>query len=272
MYASLSVETSNHVAEVTLTGPGKGNAMGPDFWKEMPRVFAQLDEDEDVHCVLLKGSGKHFSFGLDLMGMMNDLGPLIGGGVTLAHDRARLQKLILSMQEAITCVARCRKPVIAAISGWCIGGGLDLISACDVRVCSSEAMFSLREVKLAIIADIGSLQRLPHIIGQGAAREMALTGKDIDAQRALRMGLVSDVMENPDALLAAARKMAAEIAANPPLTVQGIKHVMNESVEPQIAAGLRYVASLNSAQLQSNDLMEAMTAFMEKRAPKFTGR
>lgn len=270
MYTSLSVEKKDHVAEVTLLGPGKGNAMGPDFWREMPRAFTALDEDESVRAIVLKGSGKHFSFGLDLQGMMGDLGPLMGGE-NLAYERGKLHKLILSFQEATTCVARCRKPVIAAISGWCIGGGLDLISACDVRLCSSDAMFSLREVKLAIIADVGSLQRLPFIIGQAAVRELAFTGKDIDAQRALRMGLVSDVFENQDAVFSAARRMATEIAGNPPLTVQGIKQVLNESVEDQIAKGLRYVASVNASQLQSKDLMEAMGAFMEKRTPKFSG-
>ena len=188
----------------TTDRPGKGNAMGPDIWRDLPQVFAELDENPDVHAVLLFGQGEHFSFGLDLVAMMSALGPHLLGP-QMAAQRTTLLQLIRQLQRAIDSVEQCRKPVVAALHGWCIGAGLDLAAACDLRLCSADAQFSLREVKLAIVADLGSLQRLPPIIGQGATRELAFTGKNISAERAREMGLVSQVLANKDALLEEAR-------------------------------------------------------------------
>ena len=269
-YNSIRIERNEGVAEVSLIGPGKGNAMGPDFWREMPEVFAALDGDEAIRAVLVRGEGGQFSYGLDLAAMMSELGEHLGGQ-NLAAERTRLLDLIARMQEACDRVATCRKPAIAAISGWCIGGGLDLASACDIRLCSADARFSLREVKVAMVADIGSLQRLPRIIGDGHTRELAFTGKDIDAERAFKIGLVSDVYDSEDALFEAARKLARSIADNPELVVQGIKQVMNYCADKSTADGLRYVAVWNAAFLQSNDLGEAIAAFRERRPPKFSG-
>jgi enoyl-CoA hydratase len=267
---AIRLEKAEGVTEVILAGPGRGNAMGPDFWREMPELFAGLDRDDETRAILIRGDGPNFSYGLDLGAMMDDLGPHLTGE-NLAARRTRLLDLIGDMQQACDWVAECRKPVIAAVAGWCIGGGLDLISACDIRLCSAQARFSLREVKVAMVADIGSLQRLPRIIGDGNTRELAFTGKDIDAARALSMGLVSDVYENQDALLEAARKLAREIAANPAVVVQGIKRVMNYCADKSTADGLRFVAVWNAAFLQSNDLVEAIAAFKERRPPNFTG-
>ncbi len=271
-YKSIKLEKARGVVEVVLIGPGKGNAMGPDFWREMPEVFAALDRDEETRAIIVRGDGDNFSYGLDLAAMMGDLGSHFGAGENLAAERTRLLDLVGDMQKAFDNVAACRKPVVAAVSGWCIGGGLDLIAACDIRFCSSEARFSLREVKVAIVADLGSLQRLPRIIGEGATRELAFTGKDIAASRALQIGLVSEVCETRGAVLATARNLASEIADNPPLVVQGIKRVMNYCADKSVADGLGYVAVWNSAFLQSVDLGEAMAAFRERRAPQFKGR
>lgn len=270
-YKSLRVEKNEGVVEVVLIGPGKGNAMGPDFWQEMPEVFAALDRDDEARAIIVRGDGDNFSYGLDLAAMMGNLGTHFGARENLAAERTRLLDLVGDMQKAFDNVAGCRKPVIAAVNGWCVGGGLDLIAACDIRLCSADARFSLREVKVAIVADLGSIQRLPRIIGEGATRELAFTGKDITASRAVQIGLVSEVCETRDALLEAARKLAREIAGNPPLVVQGIKRVMNYCADKSVADGLGYVAVWNSAFLQSADLAEAMTAFRERRAPKFKG-
>lgn len=251
-------------------GPGKGNAMGPDFWKELPQVFEGLDRDPAARAVVVRGDGGHFSYGLDLKAMMGEMGAHFAGE-NLAAQRTKFLDLILEMQETVTCVAECRKPVIAAVNGWCVGGGLDLIAACDIRLCSADAKFSLREAKVAMVADIGSLQRLPRIIGEGYTRELAFTAKDIDANRAKDIGLVNEVYPTPEALLSAARAMAREIAANPPLVVQGVKRVMNECAGKTVEEGLRYVALWNSAFLQSHDLAEAMAAFIERRPPQFKG-
>jgi enoyl-CoA hydratase len=229
---ALRVERTEHVAEVVLVGPGKGNAMGPDFWREVPRVFAELDGDEAVRAIIVRGDGGHFSYGLDLAAMGGTVGPHLVGA-QLAAERTRLLALIHELQRAFESMAACKKPVIAAVSGWCIGGGVDFIAACDIRLASADARFSVREIKVAMVADLGSLQRLPRIIGEGHARELAFTGKNIDAARALRIGLVNDVFETEGALLDAARALAREIADNPALVVQGVKQVMNASAGPQ---------------------------------------
>ena len=270
-YEAFRVERTEHVAEVVLTGPGKGNAMGPAFFRELPEVFAGLDKDESVRAIVMRGDNGNFSYGLDLRTMAGELMPLIQKD-NLAAERLKLLDLIGELQRGFDLVARCRKPVIAAIAGACIGGGVDLISACDVRLAAKNAKFSVREVKLAIVADMGSLQRLPRIIGQGHARELAFTGKDIDADRAARIGLVSDVYDDEAAVLAAARTMAKEIATASPIAVQGIKQVMSYGDERAVLDAERYVAGWNAAFLASNDLVEAIQSFMEKRPPQFTGK
>ncbi len=267
-YKSLTVEVSDRIAAVTLTGPGRGNAMGPDLWAELAPAFAALDADDAVRVVVIRGSGDHFSYGLDLMAMMGALGQHILGP-KMADDRAKLLTMINDMQQAITAVSDCRKPVIAAIDGWCIGGGLDLAAACDVRICSARAKFSLREISLAIVADLGSLQRLPPIIGQGHTRQLAFTGGDIDASRALSIGLVNDVTPDADALHAAAAALAARIASRSPVTVRGIKQVLEYSADKSVKDGLQYTAVWNTAFLQSADLAEAISAFVERREPSF---
>ena len=269
-YEAFVIERTNGVAEVILSGPGKGNAMGPAFFRELPEVFADLDRDDDVRVVVLRGKGGIFSYGLDLKAMAPTLMPLISSD-SLAKERTQLLRLIGDWQRGFDLVERCSKPVIAAIAGPCIGGGMDLASAADVRLCSRDARFSVREVKVAIVADMGSLQRLPRIIGHGNTRELAYTGKDIDADRALRIGLVNNVLEDEKALLERATEMARQIAENPPLVVQGIKQVLAYGEERRILDGERYAAVWNSAFLASKDLVEARSAFREKRPPKFTG-
>jgi enoyl-CoA hydratase len=269
-YESLNVDIEGHVAQVTLVGPGKGNAMGPAFWSELPVVFAELDADPDVRAIVLTGSGKNFSYGLDLPAMGDTLSPMLADGA-LARPRADFHARLKRMQDSITAVADCRTPTIASVQGWCIGGGVDLISAVDIRYASADAKFSVREVRLAIVADVGSLARLPLILSDGHLRELALTGKDIDAARAEKIGLVNDVYDDAEASLAAAHRTAAEIAANPPLVVQGIKDVLDEQRTAAVSASLRYVAAWNSAFLPSKDLTEGIRAMFEKRAPEFSG-
>jgi enoyl-CoA hydratase len=268
---SLKVDVAEGVAEVTLLGPGKGNAMGPDFWRELPIVFGALDRDDDVRAVVLTGSGRNFSYGLDLPAMAGDWAGLLGDRA-LAKPRTDFLARLRELQHSVTAVADCRKPVIAAVSGWCIGGGVDVIAATDIRLASADAKFSVREVKVAIVADLGSLHRLAGIIGEGHLRELAFTGKDIDAARAEKIHLVNDVYPDQEAVLAAARALAADIAANPPLVVQGSKDVLNQKREHDVAAGLRYVGAWNAAFLPSEDLGEAVQAFVERRQPKFNGK
>lgn len=259
------------IAEVVLQGPGKGNALGPAFFRELPEVFVDLDGDASVRVVIVRGKGGVFTYGLDLKAMAPSLMPHLSSD-NLASERMQLLRMIGELQRGNDLVERCTKPVIAAIAGPCLGGGIDLAAACDIRLATRDAKFSVRETKIAIVADLGSLQRLPRIVGHGHTRELAFTGKDIDASRALAINLVNHVYETEEELLAAARAMAKEIADNSPLAVQGTKQVLNYGEERRVLEGERYAAVWNSAFLASRDLMEAMTAFMEKRPPKFTGK
>ncbi|WP_425860537.1 crotonase/enoyl-CoA hydratase family protein [Arthrobacter sp. TWP1-1] len=261
------------VAVVRLVGPGRGNMMGLAFWAELPQVFAALDADDTVRAVVLAGAGANFSTGLDVQEVLGGwLGRLGSGTPAQAAQRTELLGVIKDLQDGVTAVASCKKPVIAAVSGWCIGGGVDLISAADVRLASAEATFSIREARLAIVADVGSLQRLRGIVGEGHLRELAFTAKDFSAQHAEKIGLVNDVYPDPETLMAAALEMAAAMAANSPLAVAGTKMVLNEGREETIARGLRHVALWNSSFLHSEDLLEAVAAMGERRPGVFTGK
>jgi enoyl-CoA hydratase len=277
----LSIERTNAVATIWLDRPEARNAMGEELWRDLPRAMEMVGQDTDVRVVVVAAKGPHFSVGLDLKA----LGGILNGGDTAGNGgdgadekpsgaaRARTARSdVLRLQAAITAVAECPKPVIAAVHGYCIGGGVDLIAACDIRLASADAIFSVREAKVAIVADLGSLQRLPSIIGAGHVAELAYTGKDITAQRAKEIGLVNDVATDADGALQMAHEMAEVIAANSPLAVQGTKAVLAANEGRTVAQGLDYVATWNAGMLKSEDLTEAMTAFLERRAPKFTGR
>jgi enoyl-CoA hydratase len=270
---AFDVETdADGVTTVTLTGPGKGNAMGPEFWTELPELFADLGQDSRVRAIVLTGAGAQFSVGLDLSTVALPLfGPVIEER-GLAADRLELLGRLRRFQDAITAVADCRTPVVAAIHGWCIGGGLDLASAVDIRYASADARFGIRETRVAIVADAGSLQRLPAIIGDGALRELALTGKDIDAGHALRIGLVNEVLTDPAAALARARETAREIARNPPFVLYGVKEVLARERAAAITDGLAFVSAWNAAFLPSAELTEAIAAVFDRRPPRYRSR
>lgn len=257
------------VAEIELIGPGRGNAMGPDFWRELPTAIAELDADPELRALIVYGNGEHFSYGLDLPAMAAEIGAMLGDG---ARGRRAVIDQAARMQAGFNAIASSRLPVIAAIDGWCIGAGIEMAAACDLRLASRRARFALREVKVGIVSDLGGIQRLPHIVGEGWARQIALTGEDFDADHALRMGLVTELLADRDTLLQAARSLASRIAANPPLVVAGIKRVMGERIEARVEAGNLAAATQNGLLLQSEDFAEAMRAFMEKREPRFKGR
>jgi enoyl-CoA hydratase len=260
---SFSVEREGSVALVTMLG----SAMGFEFFSELPKLFRELDAETDVRAIVLRGSGSSFSVGLDL----KEVAPMFGALSNRGTSRTTLLAQVREWQASITAVADCRTPIISAIDGWCIGGGIDLIAATDIRLATVGAKFSVRETKVAIVADLGSLQRLVGIIGDGHLRELALTGGDIDSARAERIGLVNTVYADAAALHDAALAIAREIAANSPLVVRGVKDVLDAERAPRVEAGLRYVAAWNSAFLPSKDLNEAFAAFAERRTAEFTG-
>jgi enoyl-CoA hydratase len=260
------VEHEDHMAWLTLNRPAKRNVMGSAFFTELSEHLAKLDRNPAVRVVVIKAEGKSFTAGTDL----NEAASMLSGEGADQRENTRIK--ILALQDGLTAIEKCRKPVIAAVHSHCIGGGIDLISACDIRIATEDAVFSIRETRMGIIADLGTLQRLPDIIGQGWFRELALTGRDFTAAEALRMGLLTRVCENREALYAEAKTLAFQIAGCPPLTVQGVKDVILFSRDHGIDAGLNYVAQKNTAALPSEDVVEAVTAFMEKRKPVFKGK
>lgn len=264
-----SVEIKSPLAMVYLDRPDKKNAMNAPAWWDAPGIFEELDKNNDVKVIIISGKGKSFCAGIDLMAMIPELGELMEpeqkGGV-----KWKLIPKIKKMQEAMNCIEKCRKPVIAAIHGHCIGAGLDMAAACDIRLCSEDAVFSLREAAVGIVADMGVLQRLPHITGQGIARELAFTAKFIDSKRAKEIHLVNQVFETKEELMAEAEKMAMEIAQDcSSLAVQASKNVLNFGIGKTINEGLDYVASISANIIPSDDLFEAFKAFGEKRKPDF---
>jgi enoyl-CoA hydratase len=260
------VEKEGFVAWLVLNRPDRRNSMNLRFFEALREHFEAFDRDPEVRVVVLKAEGKSFTAGTDLF----ELGPLVQGGD--ARFREDLRRKILELQSAIATVERCRKPVIAAVHSHCIGGGVDLLCACDIRMASRDAVFAVRETRIAVISDLGTLQRLPTLIGHGPCRELVLTGRDFSAEEALRLGFITRLCEDREGLYEEARKTANEIAACPPLTVQGAKEVLVYGRDHGIQAGLEYVAQKNAAALLSEDLMEAVKSFVEKRPPVYQGK
>lgn len=267
-YEVFEIERDGHVATLWLANPSKRNAMGPAFWEELPRVMDELVNDESVRVVVIAARGQHFTVGLDLKSMG---GGIIEGG-NGAGARKKLLDFILKIQRTVTAVARCEKPVIAVAHGWCLGGGIDLLTACDIRIAAADVVFGIRETKMAMVADVGTLQRLPGIIGRGQVAELAFSGDDFGAERALTLGFVNHVHPDQASALAAARALAGRIAANSPLAVTGTKRVLEYCADKSIEDGLTYVATWNAAFVASEDLQEALMAFLAKRRPVFQGR
>lgn len=268
----LTLEVEGHVATLWLNRPAARNAMGRAFWTDLPLAAAAVGELSDVRVLVIAARGPHFSVGLDLKELG---GSLLQGGSrapSKAAGNAINYREVRRMQDSVSSIARLSVPVIAAVHGYCIGGGVDLISACDIRLCSADAQFSVREAKVAIVADIGTLQRLPRIVSAGHVAELAFTGKDIDATRASAIGLVNSVHGvSADDVYEAALELALEVAANSPLAVQGTKAVLAANDGRTIDEGLDFVARWNTMYLESNDLREAMTAFVERRPATFSG-
>lgn len=266
----LTVHQDGHVATVLLDRPEARNAMGPELWADLPRMMEALGSDDGVRAVIIAAAGTDFTVGLDLKSFGAALMAGFGDepGVSGRHQTRSQVKL---MQATMSSLATCPKPVIAAVHGYCIGAGVDLITACDIRLASADAIFSVRETRMGMVADVGTLQRLPRIIDPGRVAELVYTGRDVTAEEAADMGLVSHVYADEDALKKAAAELAAEIAANSPLAVQGSKAVLAATETMSTAEALDYVALWNAAFLHSNDLTEAVQAFIEKRPPEFDG-
>ncbi len=264
---SLALELNAGVAEIRLQRAERSNAMNEIMWQELRTAFAWADATPQVRVVILAGEGRNFCAGIDLT-------MLAGVAQAVAHrdgarSREALRRLILDLQDCLSSLERCRKPVLASIQGACIGGAIDLVTCCDMRYCAEGAQFSVREIDVGMTADVGTLQRLPRLVADGIVRELAYTGRNVDAAEAQRIGLVNRVFSTPEALLEGVRKLAQDIAAKSPLAIRGTKEMLNYGRDHSVADGLNYIATWNAAMLMSADLDESMSALREKRSPKF---
>ncbi len=256
-----------NIAIVYLNKPEKRNAMDWSFWRDLPLVIDFINQENSIHAFIIAGKGKSFSTGLDVNEFTTQFEEFLKPNI--GDDRLRFYRFIKEMQSGINAIYNSNKPSIAVVHKHCIGGALDLISACDIRYCTKDSSFSLREAKVAIVADMGSLNRLPSIIGQGYTRELALTGKDISAEEAKEMRLVNQVFESLDDALNQARLTAKEIAENPKIVIEGIKEVLRYSEGKPLEDGLNYVCLWNSSFLASKDFEKAKQAFRNKVRPKY---
>jgi enoyl-CoA hydratase len=260
-------EVEKHVEQQTavlyLNRPDKLNAMNWPFWRDLPLVVDDLENDPDVRVVILAGRGKSFAVGIDVFDFFSTNMDVLNGATP--ELREKFHDLIVQMQKGFNHITRGRNIYIAAVHRHCIGAGLDLIAACDLRLASQDANFSLRETKIAIVADMGSLNRLPNIIGQGHTRMMALTGRDFSAAEAYRMGLVNEIHENQETLMKAAMDLAMEIVENADPAVRGTKELLNYMEDHSAEDGLRYVAAWNSAFFNPGEIQKAMQRTMEKK-------
>ncbi|KAF3390564.1 hypothetical protein F1880_009414 [Penicillium rolfsii] len=261
---------SPYVAHVEINRPDKMNAFFEAMWLEMRQVFTQLSEDSSVRAIVLSGAGeKAFTAGLDVKAASE--GALSGdSNLDPARKAVHLRRHILEFQDCISAVERCEKPVIAAMHGFAFGLAIDLSTAADIRLCSKDVRFAVKEVDIGLAADIGTLSRLPKVVGNFSwVKEVALSARIFGAEEALRVGFVSSVHENRAATVAAALKLATLIASKSPVAVQGTKEILNWSRDHSVQDGLRYTGVWNSAALQTGDVSAALMSGLQKRTPTF---
>jgi enoyl-CoA hydratase len=261
-YKTLSLDVTEGIAHVQFIRGAEFNTMNRAFWPEMVAVFGEIEQDPSARVVVFSAHGKHFSSGLDL----NDfaVGLMASEGEPSRKAEA-LRRTVLHMQDSMSVVDRCRLPVLVAVQGACIGGGIDLISACDIRYCTEDAFFSIQETNIGMTADVGTLQRLPHMLPQGIVRELTYTGRRMMAAEAREWGLVNQVFTDHAALLDGVMAIAGEIATKSPIATVGNKEMLNYARDHSIADGLNYVATWNAAMLSRADLGEAFMAKQQKR-------
>jgi enoyl-CoA hydratase len=265
-YSVFNLTIQDGVGHLCFSRPNELNTLNTAFWRELPEALAAIDRDGTVRALVISSTGKHFSAGMDLS--------VFSGGIMANAEPGRkhedLRRTVLQLQDVFNALESVRMPVLAAVQGGCIGGALDLISACDSRYCTQDGFFTIEETKLGMTADLGTLQRLPKIMHPGLVREMAYTGRRLTSEEALRSGLVNAVYDDAESLLAGVMAIARDIASKSPLAVTGCKEMLNFSRDHSVADSLKYMATWQSGMFQpQTDMMEAFSAKMQKRAPDF---
>ncbi|MFL2776206.1 MAG: crotonase/enoyl-CoA hydratase family protein [Gammaproteobacteria bacterium] len=270
-YESFKYTSEEGVGHLILDKGEDLNKMTMNFWYELPRILDEIDKDASLRVLILSSTGKHFCAGMDL----KNFGTLGNDAEkkTNVPDKARigesLYRVAKELQDMLSKLEKLRIPVLAGIQGGCIGGGLDLVTAADMRFASKDAFFCIQEVNIGMAADIGTLQRLPRVIPEGKVRELAYTGRRMPAGEALEAGLVNKVYESHEEMVSGLKEMAAVIASKSPLAVYGTKAILNFSRDHTIAEGLEYNALWSGAMLPQEDMAEAMMSNIEKREPEF---
>ena len=258
-----TIEHDGPVATVTLSRPEKRNAMSASFWEQFPDAIGEIDRTGDTRAIVLASTGPHFTAGIDLAafaGVMQDHGA--AQGIDFLHVVGRMQRTFNALEEA-------RVPVIAAIQGGCIGGGVDMATACDVRLCTEDAFFTIYEVEIGMTADVGTFPRILNLLPEGIVRELAYTGRRMHADEAARYGLVNRVLPDRDACVAAAQDLAREIAAKAPLAVHGCKRAITYGRDHTTQEALDWIGLWNASMLRQSELMEAMKAKQGGGEPDF---
>ncbi|WP_334127986.1 crotonase/enoyl-CoA hydratase family protein [Sneathiella sp.] len=269
-HSCFDVQIDKKIAHIILNRPEKRNSMIPAFWRELPEIVRDIDENAKARVIVLSSTGPHFSSGLDVSSFqqaeITDPAAKRAARITAGAD---FYGIIKNMQQSFTALEECRLPVLAAIQGGCIGGGVDLITACDMRYATEDAFITIFETNIAMTADVGTFPRLSKLIPDGIARELAYTGRRMAAAEAREVGLVNRVYKSHAEMLAGVMEIAAEIASKAPLAVMGCKRMMNYARDHSVADGLDYIGIWNASMLQREEIFEAMQANAEKRPGNF---
>ena len=271
VYSCFEYELKDHVAHVSMCRGDDFNTMTKAFWSELPELIDKISDEGKARVIVLSAQGKHFCAGMDLANFKSD-GDFLSTDtkkITQGRKSEAQFRVTRDLQYSISCLEKSRIPVIAAIQGACIGAGVDLITACDIRYASSDAFFCIQEINIGMAADVGTLQRLPYLIPEGILRELAFTGRKLSADEGLKYGLVNAVFDTPDAVIEHALSVAHEIADKAPLAISGIKEVLNYNRDHTVEESLNYNALWNAAMNFSDDMMEAFKSKTEKRDPDF---
>ena len=266
-YKAFKLEINNKIAHLQLNCPDTLNTMTPALWLELPEIVKKIDAEASARVIVISSTGKHFSAGMDLAVFAGDD---FNSQVELGRKQERLKTLVYQLQDCLSAAEQIRIPVLAAIQGGCIGGAVDMVTACDMRYCTDDAFFTIEEIKLGMTADVGTLQRLPRLIPQGLVRELAYTGRRLLANEAKEAGLVNKTFADQESMLEYVMEIAAQIASHSPLAVAGSKEMINYSRDHSVADSLRYMGVWQSGMFQpQTDMQECFIAKMEKRAPVF---
>lgn len=260
-YETLQLALEQGVATVTLNRPDKANSMSAAMWVELQQCFEWLDAEQQVRVVVLAGNGKHFCAGIDLAMFGTDVS-LAAGSREPARSREAMRRHILRLQDNLSAIERCRKPVLAAIHSACVGGGIDMVCCADMRYCSADARFTIKEIELGMVADVGTLQRMPRLVGEGMVKELAYTGRLFSADEARDMGFVNRVFDDREQLLEGVQALARDIASKAPLAVRGTKEMINYVRDHTVDDGLNYIATWNAGMMSEADLMGSVEAQM----------